>query len=340
MRLIGQLDSKAHAERFLAYLTTQEISAHCEHENDGWEIWVRDEDQIDRAIELYHEFKADPASGKYREAVDKALTIAREQERKAQKVKKNMVQMQSRWNAPITRRAPLTIGLVVVCVIISLLTNFGRDIAGTSFRALALGALTSEQATELVGSEGLHEYNTRLRLGSLLHGELWRLITPIFLHFGPWHLLFNMYWLVVFGAQIEGRYGAVWMALIVVMTAIPANVSGALAPANLDGVAIANLGGHWVVLLGGFSGVIYGLFGYIWMKMVFDPQSGLFITRTTATVLMVWLLICMMPGFTEMTGINIANWAHGIGLVAGLIIGYTPKLMADLGIGRSRPPQA
>ena len=60
MRLIGQLESKQHAERFAAYLTTKEISSHVEPENGSWEIWIRDEDQINSAVDFLNEFKTDP----------------------------------------------------------------------------------------------------------------------------------------------------------------------------------------------------------------------------------------------------------------------------------------
>ena len=130
MRLIGQLESKQHAERFAAYLTTKEISSHVEPENGSWEIWIRDEDQINSAVDFLNEFKTDPEGGQYRKAVEEAQTIYREEEKKRQQQQKNLVAMQNRWNAPITKRAPLTIVLVVICVIVALATNFGGDIEG------------------------------------------------------------------------------------------------------------------------------------------------------------------------------------------------------------------
>ena len=335
MRLIGHLDSKTHAERFSAFLMTRGISSHCELEDTRWELWIRDEDQIDEATGHLEEFRANPDAPQYRAAVDEAHRLAREKEKKLQEVKSNQMQMTDRWNAPMTRSAPLTIALIVICVAVALFTNFGSAVAGATYQALALASLTQKQAVDLVGVEGLDPFNTQLRMGSLQRGEVWRAITPIFIHHGPIHLLFNMYWLVVFGRQIESRYSAWWLAFLVALIAIPSNISGALVPESFDGVAISNIGTHWTILMGGMSGVIYGLFGYVWMKMVFDPKSGLFVSPITIAILLIWMLICMAPDFTSMTGMNIANWAHGMGLVVGLIIGYFPKLLADLGVGRS-----
>ena len=66
------------------------------------------------------------------------------------------------------------------------------------------------------------------------------------------------------------------------------------------------------------SGVIYGLFGYAWMRGRFDPSSGMQLNPQTVFILMAWLVICLvgiMP---------IANVAHVSGLLVGMAIGYAP----------------
>ncbi len=41
------------------------------------------------------------------------------------------------------------------------------------------------------------------------HGQIWRLVTYLFLHdpYSPWHVIFNMYGLWVFGVEIEKTWG-------------------------------------------------------------------------------------------------------------------------------------
>lgn len=343
MRLIGNVESKQHADRITAFLITREISTHCEQEGEKWEIWVRDEDAIDPAKAHLAEFNANPDDVKYREAVDVAQKIAREKEKKLQEAKANYVQMTTdRWNAPITKVAPFTVALIAICAVVGLfLTNLGKDHHGSTFRALAFCSISSAEANKIIeaanGGEsaprstvGAGSFDNRLRLASIAKGELWRSITPIFIHHGIWHLLFNMYWLVIFGKQIEYRYGSFWLAVLVVLTAVPSNMAQCLVPGEWDGAPIINMGNHWTIGLGGMSGVLYGLFGYVWMKMIFDPKSGLYVSMTTAAILLIWMVACMHPSFP----INIGNWAHGIGLLAGVTIGYLPKLMSDLGFGR------
>ena len=96
MRLIGHLDSKTHAERFSAFLMTRGISSHCELEDTRWELWIRDEDQIEEATGHLEEFRANPDAPQYRAAVDEAHRIAREKEKKLQEVNPNQMQMTDR----------------------------------------------------------------------------------------------------------------------------------------------------------------------------------------------------------------------------------------------------
>jgi len=343
MRLIGFVENVQQAERISAYLMTREISTHTEEDGEQVQIWVKDEDQLDQAKQLLEEFRENPDDVRYREAVDLAQAMIKQQQKKLQQTKANYVQMNNaRWSAPIHQTAPFTVSIVVICTIVALfLTNLGKDRNGAAMRALSFCSISGEQGQLIVltappsnpvevNSNG-QSWDNRLRFASLSQGEIWRAITPIFIHFGIIHLLFNMYMFVYFARQIEFRRNSLWLAALVVMIAIPSNLAQCLAPETWDGSSIANYGSHWLIPLGGMSGVIYGLFGYVWMKSTFDPKSGLFVSMSTVVILLVWLVLCMSP--QPIIG-NVANWAHGIGLLAGMAIGYFPKLLSDLGIKR------
>jgi GlpG protein len=75
-------------------------------------------------------------------------------------------------------------------------------------------------------------------------------------------------------------------------------------------------------VFGGMSGVVYGLFGYVWMKVQFDPRSGFVLDPVTVVVMIGWLFLCM----TGYLG-NIANAAHVAGLLAGMAFGYLPIVL-------------
>ena len=338
MRLIGQIADKSHAERFTSFLLTRSIATHCEQAGDQWELWIRDEDQIETAKDELKRFRANPNGQTYRDAVEAADLIARQKAKQEKQVRKQQIDMTSgRWNAPIHKVAPLTVTLIFISFVVGLMTQFGQDYGGFAMRALSLSSLTPDQLTAESSNPEVQEndiYSVRLRTYSLRHFELWRAVTPIFIHFGGWHFIFNMYWLVLFGRQIEMRYGSSWLLALVVLIAIPASVSGAIMPENLGGSALSIVNNHAVLLAGGMSGVLYGLLGYVLVKMLFDEKSGLFVSTSSTVVLLVWLFACMTPEFQSWLGMNIDNWAHGIGLLAGLAIGYLPKLKNDLGFGR------
>src|SRR5262245_27238447 len=63
-------------------------------------------------------------------------------------------------------------------------------------------------------------YNTKL----ILEGEVWRLVTPIFLHADLFHLFFNMLILFWAGRKLEEVYGTREFVLFYVVSGILANV--------------------------------------------------------------------------------------------------------------------
>jgi GlpG protein len=110
-----------------------------------------------------------------------------------------------------------------------------------------------------------------------------------------------MYWLFFLGRLIEARKGSLFLLAFVLVIAIPSN----LAQFILSGP-----------LFGGMSGVVYGLFGYIWMKGRFAPREGLALDPTTVVIMLVWLVL----GYLGM--MNMANTVHTVGLIVGVTWGY------------------
>ncbi|MBB5187212.1 GlpG protein [Zhongshania antarctica] len=148
--------------------------------------------------------------------------------------------------------------------------------------------------------------------GEWPRGELWRVITPAFLHFGLMHIVFNALWLWELGGMIERRQGAVRILGLVLLVAAGSNIAQAM-----TGVS----------LFGGMSGVIYGLLGYIVVWNRLRPATPFPLVKGVAAVMLVWLLVCM-AGFTELLGLGaVANTAHLSGLVLGLILGLAAALL-------------
>jgi GlpG protein len=165
-------------------------------------------------------------------------------------------------------------------------------------------------------------------LEPILHGEVWRLVTPIFIHIGIWHLVFNMYCLYSMGGAIERQRGRLRYVSLILFLAILSNLCQYFLGRPDLGVSIP-LPDH-VPAFGGMSGVIYGLFGYIWIKARFQPELGLSISPRTITILMIWFFLCMTPWMRLLIGTGVANVAHASGLIAGMLVGYAPVLWQSL----------
>ncbi len=291
MRQIGLLSSESHAGRFVDFLTTQGIIAQAEEEQGSWSIWVRDENQVDSARQELEQFEQSPEDTRYRDVQRQAASIRQQQVKKQRETQKNLVQMRQQWNRPISQRAPLVLTLIVLCVGASIFSGFGAQ-TNVVTRSLMIVDPVAFQAS---GGDGLV---------NLRAGQFWRVITPIFLHGGVAHLVFNLFCLHYFGTEIESRRGTLRLALMVLTIAVCSNVAQFLAQ------------GPFFL---GISGVVYGLFGYMWMKTVRDPANGYPLSRQTVTMFMI-ILVLGFAGVFEHLGIHIANWTHGAGLVAGVAI--------------------
>ncbi|WP_416137433.1 rhomboid family intramembrane serine protease [Halomonas sp. HK25] len=153
--------------------------------------------------------------------------------------------------------------------------------------------------------------NGSLAVGSLveavLAGQVWRLLSPAFLHFGWMHLIFNMLWLWYFGRQVEALQGSGRMLLILLAAGIGANLAQYAAG---------------TVLFGGMSGVDFALLGYVWLMSRRVPGSGFFVPQMLVVFMLGWMVFTM----TDMAGAvgfgNVANEAHLGGLVVGLALGW------------------
>jgi GlpG protein len=133
-------------------------------------------------------------------------------------------------------------------------------------------------------------------------GQVWRLVTPAIMHGGFIHILFNMWWLKDLGSAVEHRQSTRFLIAFFLITAIASNV-----------LQYVLSGPRFV----GMSGVVYALFGYVWIRGRFDPSSGYGMTQTTIVIMIGFFILC----WTGLVG-PIANWAHTGGLVAGAVWGF------------------
>ncbi len=131
--------------------------------------------------------------------------------------------------------------------------------------------------------------------------ELWRPITPAFIHLDVLHIFFNMMWLRALGTGIEYLRGTRKFLLLCVILAFTSH----MAQLFWSGPAF-----------GGMSGVVFGLIGYAWMRGRTRPRDGIALRQQTVIYCFLWMFLCMSGAFG-----GIANTAHGVGLLVGMSIG-------------------
>ena len=324
MRLIGVTEGQKKVGNFAAWLLTQEIETKIETTDDGKvEVWVKEEDHFKTALSQYEQFLKNPDDPKYASAVGEANQILREKEKRRREIQKKQMKVPRSSGGMGTPTGPMTKTVMILCLLVAILTNFGAKEQWDQgvFRALQFLAVDQPQSLELAEAYLEDRDAVDLRLASIQGGEIWRLVTPIFIHYSIFHFLFNMLLFLQFGRMIEGRYGTVWMAILVVAVAIFSNFAQGVAPERLGGSAPNFPSGILISSFGGLSGVVYGLFGFIVIKQYSDPRSGFFLPQLTIVLLLGWMVFCMLP-VSGSIGFHIANWAHGIGFLAGVVMAY------------------
>jgi GlpG protein len=297
MRQIGTLTDARQAEVLAAYLFTLGIRSQLESDPEGIQVWALDEDRIPQAREEFQRFVQDPNDGRYVSAETQALKLHEQLAQKDRQRQRNIVSVKGRWNMPSTKG--LTFALIVISCAAWFATDFGERPDNQIRQSLLIDRYIDANGIPMLKPAFSPRWD-------VLHGQIWRLITPIFLHFGPMHLIMNMMALHSLGKLIEARFGTLKLARLVALIAVVSNLSQ---------YAWTGTG------FGGMSGVVFGLFGYVWIRSEFDPAAGFRITRSSITMMLGWMVLC----FTGLVG-PIANAAHVVGLVAGILLGYGPVL--------------
>ncbi len=132
--------------------------------------------------------------------------------------------------------------------------------------------------------------------------EPWRLLTSALPHGDIFHLGFNLYVLWLFGTIVEEIFG--WLRTVGMMAMFAAGSAAA----------------EYVVCSGGIglSGVVFGLFGFLWILSRRDIRFfGIIDHRTIRWFVGLFFVLILLTYFGIM---NIANVAHGAGCALGMML--------------------
>ena len=328
MRHIGSLPDQAAARRFRAWLLSLGTATDIEQEDEQWTIWIHDEDLVESARAELESFRATPQSDLYVQA-EQALEAAERATARVNRPAPTHPRAGQQWTITPSRSCPATVALMGLSALLTLVCVRGLSPEGDFEFQMAYEPVMSkltivdiEERAEGVftstyniskAAEHLWEAVTTDRdfqppdhgVGQILHGHVWRLVTPAFLHFSIPHILFNLLCLRFLGGEVESKRGLARYLGLILLVAIVSNV------------------GQYAItgspLFGGMSGVLYGVFGYILMRERFAPQQGLSMPPNTTFWLLGWFFLCM---FGVIGGV--ANGAHAFGLASGMLAGLWP----------------
>ncbi len=148
---------------------------------------------------------------------------------------------------------------------------------------------------------------------NIADGQFWRLITPVFMHIGIFHLLANSVSLLIFGGIVERSYG--WRTFLAIY--LTAGVAG-----NVASYAAGPTVGA------GASGAIFGMLGafavYLFLNRALFGSSA----RGSLGGLAFIIVINVSLGLTT-TGVD--NSAHLGGLIVGTLMALrlSPRVAAE-----------
>lgn len=201
----------------------------------------------------------------------------------------------SLWQAPVVWL------FILLSVAISFLTGFAQNVE--MFRLFTIVDVLIE------GDKGWavpFEY-------TLKNNEWWRLVSPVFVHMGAMHIIFNMLWLWELGRKIEMYSGKLSFFGLVMVSAVISNLAQYLSGS---------------ILFGGMSGVVYALLGYV---VVYDRLSKVPVFNLQKGVV-IFMLVWLVLGFTQFTEViglgSIANTAHLVGLITGAAVAALVRLIS------------
>lgn len=338
MRRLTDLPASADADTIGRLLDAASIDHKLEVlDAGGWELWIHRDEQMPAAREILDDWESDPDPRRFKKELAE-LGRRRSGERRRQAEASAIQARHERATRPI-QPGPASFAIIGIALVCTWL-----GIAGTDNLLDGLFNLPQSDIVEpfyidrmMLVSDGV---TTRIPfLYSVRQGEVWRLFTPPFVHTGGLiHLVFNAYWMALFGSQIETRKGFVYLLLLVLFTGLASSLGqytvGWLmtdTDAVIRGVrpdyglfGRIYIGGP---LGGGLSGVVYGLFGFLLVKRRADPLSGLDLRVSTIIFVIMVFFVCFiarpvpdpLTGGYHTVGIvgNIANMAHLFGFLSG-----------------------
>lgn len=278
MQLLVQFENVRAAYALADYLNVIGIASRVVQDAGKANLYVEDHADLERAKLELKAFVENPADPKYRSAsweqesgglrpsIDKLYQ--QQGENKATK----------RW-----RRTGLFTKLIIgICSVVFLITAFGTD-------------------------RSMVKYFFFFTYWGQMYdlSQVWRWITPVFLHFGILHFTFNLLWWWDIASLIERLQGTFRLTYIFLVLSVMSNLIQFMFSGNR---------------FGGLSGVVFGVLGYVWVYGQVRRDYPLQLRPVIMYMMVGWMLVGFSGVLDKAVG-PMANEAHLAGLVTGALLG-------------------
>lgn len=199
-----------------------------------------------------------------------------------------------------TRSLPVTFSLIAACIVVYV----GVAVSGMSSTALNVGLMNQPSNVLFRGA---------LVPAFVLQGEVWRLLSSMFLHSGFIHVTLNMVSLFFLGSFVEPLFGRARFFALYTLSGL----SGGIAYLYFGGFETPAVGAS-----GAIFGLLGGIFGYSIRERSFSWKNPVI------RQLLILLAINLYIGFSIP---NVSNTAHLGGLAGGAVFGLliAPALRRD-----------
>jgi GlpG protein len=245
-------------------------------------LWIENPSQLEIVHQMYQHWDA------YGSFPDLSSSLLQQSQAAAQTI--------SRRRSVIGKvniaKIPTVLVLLVTSAVLSWLTGFGSQL--DSLRAFTITDFQS------LGNQ-VNYYSLEHNFSTL---ELWRFISPVFIHFNFAHIIFNALWVWVIGSVIEQRHSSYTMVFISLVAGISSNI----AQYYVSGP-----------IFGGLSGVVYAIISYAWAWDKCNCVKLGVVNNGLMGFMLAWLVLGYSGLLTQMGLGAIANTAHLVGLISGLL---------------------
>lgn len=146
-------------------------------------------------------------------------------------------------------------------------------------------------------------------------GQWWRLITPIFLHIGIFHILMNGFTLYIMGKSLEPLMGHWRFFVLYILSGIVGNL------------ASFAFGGYYTISAGASTSLFGTFAAFLSFALIYRENQGFWeLGKSFLTLIVLNLLISLV-------GSNFDIWGHIGGIIGGFFLGVV------LGLPKSTRPK-